>query len=385
MALTWRRIICLFLIDGDARAEERKGLGFLGFDPVEYQTTLKPYASIDKAAAPSSFDWRDYGVVTPAKDQGYCGSCWAFASAGVMESKILLAGGPVFDLSEQQLVSCDLSQYGCCGGYMDALEYWYGNNPWEESCTAYGDYFTSCPTQRNVPCGSLSCDNVAYNTANFFTVNTSDVETVKNSIYEDGPAMFGFNVYDDFYDYWNYGSPGEVYTQTSGPFLGGHAVLVVGWDNAKGAWLLKNSWGVTGGPNGDGTFWIAWTGHVNNLGFAMANVELVSAEPELTQINLTSPSNESTPSSPPTFVWTANAGANNAFAVDFAIPPMVPFWSTYNNMYQLIYETNWTMPEWIWNAIPSGTLVYWRVRGADLDAEPLTVVASEELWSFTKE
>ena len=378
-------IVGVFSVTGTALAQELWGLGDLGIDPIEYQVTLRDYAGYEKAASPASFDWRDYGAVTPAKDQGYCGSCWAFACVGVMESKILIAGGPMLDLSEQQQVSCNLTKFGCCGGYYTALEYWYTNKPWTESCTHYDDYFTSCPTERTVLCGTLPCSDQPYNSANMFTVNTGNVSEVKTSVEVDGPAYFRYDVYDDFYGYWGAPNPGAVYTQTSGARLGGHAVLIIGWDDTKAAWLLKNSWGETDGPNGDGTFWMAWTGHAHNLGFAMANVDLVISEPGLTQINLTSPSNLSTPASAPTFVWTADGGANNAFCVDFAIPSLIPFWSTFNNMHLLIYETNWTMPQGMWNVIPSGARVYWRVRGADLDDPPLTVVNSDELWSFFKD
>ena len=57
---------------------------------------------------------------------------------------------------------------------------------------------------------------------------------------------------------------------------GGHAVLLIGWDDWKQAFLCKNSWG-NGGPNGDGTFWIAYSGHANNLGFGMANFSVTSS------------------------------------------------------------------------------------------------------------
>jgi hypothetical protein len=94
-----------------------KGLGDLG-KPPDYDLTIKRFriamphfdAFIDQQ--PAEFDWRDYGVVTPAKDQGSCGSCWAFTSAGALESKILILGGPEYDLSEQQQVSCNTSMGG---------------------------------------------------------------------------------------------------------------------------------------------------------------------------------------------------------------------------------------------------------------------------------
>ncbi|NIV28742.1 MAG: hypothetical protein GWN58_04250, partial [Anaerolineae bacterium] len=58
--------------------------------------------------------------------------------------------------------------------------------------------------------------------------------------------------YSDFYTYWDHGKPGDVYINKGGSLLGGHAVLLIGWDDNKEAYLCKNSWGTYGGPNNDG-------------------------------------------------------------------------------------------------------------------------------------
>jgi len=72
-----------------------------------------------KVTLPDRWDWRDFGVVTPPKNQGNCGSCWTFSTAGVMESHYLLKyGGAARNLSEQQLVDCagGFDTFGCKGG-----------------------------------------------------------------------------------------------------------------------------------------------------------------------------------------------------------------------------------------------------------------------------
>jgi len=360
-----------------ARADEMRGLGDLGFDPVEYASALKDYPAADKAATPSSFDWRNYGVVTAARDQGRCGSCWAFAVVGVMESKIAIAGGPLYDLSEQQQVSCNQYMAGCCGGSYTALQYWYTNNPVEELCTGYDDFTTSC-SQPEVTCGRFSCTGVPYNSSGLFTINTNDVEAVKTSILQDGPAYFRFDVHSDFYTYWSSAVPGSVYTETVSGYVGGHAILIIGWDDAKQAWLCKNSWGANAGPNNDGTLWMAWSGHAEDLSFGMANTDLVTIN--LTAINLATPSNESISASVPTFHWAPNGGTNNVYAVDFALSLSGPVYSSYGTLSETVDQNNWTMPTWVWDMIPSGSFLYWRVRGADLDVTPLNIVTSSELW-----
>ncbi len=95
---------------------------------------------------------------------------------------------------------------------------------------------------------------------------------MKGSLVQHGPCYFRYDAYDDFHTFWNTASPGQVYRQKSGNEPGGHAVLIIGWSDTKKAWLLKNSWGEAGGPNNDGTFWMAYDGHKNDLRFQMFNI-----------------------------------------------------------------------------------------------------------------
>jgi hypothetical protein len=117
---------------------------------------------------------------------------------------------------------------------------------------------------------------MVYRITDWHTVTTT-AEGFKQSCYDEGPSYWRFNVYTDFFTYWDTAVPGSVYTSQSGATLrGGHAVLIIGWDDSKGAFLCKNSWGQTKGPNGDGTFWIAYSGHYYDLGFAMSNFDIAA-------------------------------------------------------------------------------------------------------------
>jgi len=73
--------------------------------------------AVPNAAVPTDFDWTTKGAVTPVKDQQQCGSCWAFSTIGNIEGVWFLAGHTLTGLSEEQLVSCSTTDYGCSGGW----------------------------------------------------------------------------------------------------------------------------------------------------------------------------------------------------------------------------------------------------------------------------
>ena len=112
-------LLTLLLSAGDGYAQEYS-LGDLGL-PNDYDQTLLLFRETQDDFAsfvdqlPGEFNWKTQGKVTKAKDQQSCGSCWAFASIGAFESKLLIKSKPTYDLSEQQQISCNTSMYGCAG------------------------------------------------------------------------------------------------------------------------------------------------------------------------------------------------------------------------------------------------------------------------------
>ena len=118
--------------------------------------------------------------------------------------------------------------------------------------------------------------------------------------------------------------------------------------------------------------------------FDGAIYRIVSVTP-LSAIHLATPANESVLASPPTFSWTPDGGTNNTYAVDLAFEVTGPYLSTRERLRLVINEPTWTMPENIWNLIPSGSFIFWRVRGADLDAAPPTIIFSTEVFFFFKQ
>lgn len=209
---------------------------------------LMESSTAEAAALPASFDWRSApggNFVTPVRDQKTCGSCWAFSTTAALESKCLITfnwPGTNLDLSEQIVLSCS-GGGNCSGGYAStASDYLKSTGTTQESCYPY--------TNSNGVC-SNACANwqkTAYKIASWQYVSISGsatAATIKNAIYNNGPVVVWFKVYEDFYSY----SSG-VYTYSYGSFEGNHFVLATGWDDAQSAFIVKNSWNTTWGTTG---------------------------------------------------------------------------------------------------------------------------------------
>ena len=187
------------------------------------------------------FSWRDNGgdFTTPPKSQGSCGACWAFATHGVIEAQYNIeARDPRWnpDLSEQSMLSCS---DGDCGGWSseEAVEYLLEWGTVTEECMPYeGDALLACfevCDEYEDPwtiTGVVWCDIATY--------------SIK-ALLEQGPLVAHMLTYDDL-DYYE----GGVYEHVWGEIGGGHVVNIVGWDDADGAWIAKNSWGTDWGEDG---------------------------------------------------------------------------------------------------------------------------------------
>jgi C1A family cysteine protease len=205
------------------------------------------------AELPASLDWSSSNpissnsCVTSVRDQGNCGSCWAFATAGALESYTLKqADCPVgdLDLAEQILVSCS-GAGSCSGGYIDQASNFINNTGLPlEGCYPY--------TAANSKCRN-ACTNWQLNTDRIdswsYVATTSPlVEDIKNALNTYGPLVTTMNVYTDFFYYSGEGV--GVYSYTYGNYEGGHAILIVGYDDSGQYFIVKNSWGINWGKSG---------------------------------------------------------------------------------------------------------------------------------------
>ena len=195
----------------------------------------------------ASLDWRSYNgqnFVTPVRDQLNCGSCWAFATAAALESYTLIADNlPNQDenLSEQVMVSCS-GAGNCSGGYIeDASDYLRDVGLPLESCYSYTGGNGNCASA----CRNYQTDTFHIGSWSYAATTYPSVDAIKNALSAYGPLVTTMDVYDDFYYY----SSG-IYSYTSGRLQGGHAILIVGYNDAAQCFIVKNSWGTDWGENG---------------------------------------------------------------------------------------------------------------------------------------
>jgi C1A family cysteine protease len=241
------------------------------------ETPAATSGALKTADLPTKYDWRKYGIVTPVRDQGSCGSCWAFGTVGVMESALGKSGIKGKDLSEQFLLSCNEDGWNCADGGFTAHKYHYdtlGKNQTTigavlESDLAYSGTDGSCAKNYSK---TYTLSGWQFITGSESTVAT--VAEIKNAMSAYGPVTAGVCAGDGWDNY----SSG-VFDTDETSYCGGstnHQIILVGWNDNNGVdvdgyWILRNSWGADWGIKGymyikygvsrvgEGTSWVTTT------------------------------------------------------------------------------------------------------------------------------
>ncbi|NBO37873.1 hypothetical protein EBU99_04740 [bacterium] len=242
----------------DLHPSERRLMTGASLSDVRVDGDYGKKTKVLEDALPERLDWRamngkDY--VTPVKNQGRCGSCVAFSSASTFETQMNIATDSLahaWTFSPQHLFSCGGA--ACDFGWFvaSAMDFMVGQGLPEEACFPY----KSGAMGEDMECKQSCSDSKVRSTKATLRVRSrmivgASIDDVKKALLG-GPVVTTMRVYDDFMLY-----KGGVYRHAKGGIVGGHAVMIIGWDNADEAWIVRNSWGTDWGEQGD--FRISWS------------------------------------------------------------------------------------------------------------------------------
>lgn len=220
------------------RAEYRS---FLGYRPA-FTDSVTEFSNQTVPDWTVGWNWADHGAVNPVKDQGQCGSCWSFSSTGALEGAWFLKSGQLLSFSEQELVDCVKTCFGCGGGNQTlAFHYWTTHFPMSE--TSYPYTATNGVCQYNV---NDSYSNIQV--LGTIQVQTDNAAALQAASYQQPIAV---SIEADTYYFQTYSSGVLTDAAQCGTSLD-HAVLSTGYGRLNGNdfFMVKNSWGTSWGDNG---------------------------------------------------------------------------------------------------------------------------------------
>merc|ERR1719305_195314 len=201
------------------------------------------YISPANVQLPKNVDWRTSGAVTPVKNQGQCGSCWAFSATGSLEGQHFKKTGKLVSLSEQNLVDCEKQDFGCMGGLMaHAFAYIEKNN----GIDTESSYPYTAKTGKKC---LFKPKDVGATLQSYKTIPTGKEDELQKAVASVGPVSVAIDASQRSFHFYK---KGVYYEPDCSSIRLDHGVLAVGYgtDTGKDYWLVKNSWGTTWGMEG---------------------------------------------------------------------------------------------------------------------------------------
>jgi len=234
--------------DGMSQEDIRKMFG-LNMNRKYHSVPVKVHSDIPDSDVPDTFNSYDRwpGFCHPIRDQARCGSCWAFAASEVLSDRFAIASNGTINkiLSPEDMVSCDTTDSGCNGGYLDhAWEYLVDHGIVTETCFPYGSQKGKAPACIHA-CVDGKEPFVKYKAFDFYQLKTE--LDIQKEIMTNGPVEAGFTVYTSFMAY----KTGVYHKRLLDIPEGGHAIKIVGWgieaplhkwQKPQKYWLCANSW-----------------------------------------------------------------------------------------------------------------------------------------------
>jgi len=227
---------------GDLNTEEF-GKQMCGYKPALRTTavTFGEEENMDSFVG-AEVDWVKAGAVTPVKDQGQCGSCWAFSATGAIEGAVFVAKKTLTSVAEQQLVDCSGSEgnQGCNGGLMDyAFEYVIKNK-------GIGSEASYKYTARDGTCKKVPSVSTIASYKDVPSGNEQALLVAVNS----APIAIAIEADQSCFQFYHSGILDDASCGTNLD----HGVLLVGYAteaaSGKDFWIVKNSWGASWGDKG---------------------------------------------------------------------------------------------------------------------------------------
>jgi len=224
---------------------------FSHYTQAEYKAILGNKVNFEKRAskpsnvkAPESFDWRTKNVVNPIKDQGQCGSCWAFSAVQAQESQYAITYGTLYSLSEQNIVDCVTSCYGCNGGWSSkaydyVIEYQDGLFMLEDDYP-YTAQTGTCKFDKSKGVAKIQ---------SYISIAEGSETDLAEKVASKGVASIAIDASNWSFQLYSTGIYDEP--QCSSYDLD-HAVGCVGYGSENGInyWIVRNSWGTSWGEEG---------------------------------------------------------------------------------------------------------------------------------------
>ncbi|OHT15262.1 Cathepsin K [Tritrichomonas foetus] len=227
-------------------AEYRLRLGHI--DNPKAEVPHSPFRKQPRNDIPENYDLRELGMVNHVKDQGSCGSCWAFGSVAAQETNWALThNGELYSLSEQNLLDCVIDSLGCSGGNaamaLSYVSWMQGGKFMTEDDYPYAGAVQEC---------KFDSTRGVTHLRTYYSTWRGDEDGLKQSVYTYGAHAVSMDCMGLAFQYYGGGIYDHTADESCTTWWANHCMCLVGYgvEDGTGYWIIKNSWGTSWGEEG---------------------------------------------------------------------------------------------------------------------------------------